>query len=110
MTNIREMSFAEYVQTKQQLRESISKTPIYKQQYSVFKYCRLPLGESRDDSTHVNCKPKHVIEVTWRYISEDVSPELVSICVPHAEFDGNTYQTSDNMRKWLKGNTRELYS
>ena len=105
------LTFKEYVESKEQLKAALKETPIQNTTYVVNKYCKLPLGESKDSKEFVLLKPKHKIVVEWKY--EDImSPDVVSVSFVDVK-DVDTGAKSkvlwekSRFRKWLLKNTRE---
>ena len=107
----KKLTFKEYLESKQKLREAIEKTPRRQAEYNVYKYCKLVIGESKDEKEYVNLKPNQTITVEWLY--EDVDdPTVISI-----KFDGvkdkdagdeyETFWSGERLLKWLGRNTRE---
>jgi hypothetical protein len=106
------LTFKEYLESKNQLREAASSIPKRTAQYNVRKYCKLVVGESTDDKEYINLKPQNKIFVEWLY--EDVDdPTVVSI-----RFDGvknvdieeehkSTWR-GERLLKWLSRNAKEL--
>ena len=106
------LSFKEYLQSKEKLLEAAEKNiPEQVVEYSVRKYCKLVLGESKQDKIYLPLKPKQLISVRWLY--EDIeNPTPLSI-----NLDGNTetpeesrfktFWEGEKLRKWLSRNTRE---
>jgi hypothetical protein len=105
------LTFKEYLDSKEKLREAVSKTPQRTATYNVRKYCKLIVGESKDSKDQVALKPTHRIVVDWLY--EDIdNPTIVSITfegvkeiLPDDEF--NTYWDGVKLMKWLNRNTTE---
>lgn len=109
--NDRKLTFKEYLDSKEQLREAVSKTPRRNAEYTVRKYCKLVIGESKDEKDYVPLKPKHKVFVDWLY--EDVdNPTILGIRfegVRTVDSDGEfqTFWSGDKLLKWLVRNTRE---
>lgn len=105
------LSFKEYLASKEKLREAVSKTPQRVATYSVRKYCKLVIGESKEEKSQITLKPNHKITVDWLY--EDVdNPTPVSLKFSGlkdvAEEDSfNTYWQGVKLQKWLARNARE---
>ena len=108
---MKKLTFAEYVQSKNQLCEALGKTPQRISEYTVQKYCKLVVGESKETKEYVSLKPKHKIFVEWLY--EDLgNPTILGI-----KFEGVSSVDSDEehesfwegakLQKWLHRNTRE---
>ncbi len=106
------LTFKQYLATKDQLREAIKQTPVRKAEYVMRKYCKLPVGESKDDKQYIALKPKHKLIVEWNH-KELENPDLMSICFDDVEGVDKTeefksFWSDDRFKKWLLRNTREL--
>jgi hypothetical protein len=106
------LTFKEYLASKDKLREAITQTPVRKAEYVMRKYCKLPVGESKDEKEFIALKPKHRLIVEWHYTDLN-NPELVSICFedvngvsPDDKYA--SYWSDERFKKWLFRNTREL--
>lgn len=62
------LSFIDYLKTKEQLRTALTETPYKVSKYCVTKYCKLELKES---SIILALKPNHKLIVEWLY--EDIN-------------------------------------
>lgn len=108
----KKLTFKEYLDSKEKLREAAKNTPQQTSEYKVRKYCKLVVGESKVDKEYINLKPKQTIIVEWLYNNID-NPTVVSI-----KFDGvrnidpsNEYETfweGERLLRWLHRNTKEL--
>jgi len=106
------LTFKEYLASKDTLREALKQTPVRKAEYVMRKYCKLPVGESKDDKQYIALKPKHILIVEWNYRDFD-NPDLVSICFENVdevnqEEEFTSFWSEDRFKKWLLRNTREL--
>lgn len=107
------LSFKDYLDSKEQLREAINNTPKRTAEYSVRKYCKLPVGESKEEKEYVNLKPKHKIFVEWLYENTD-NPTILSIKFDGvqnkpAEEEHKALWQGERLLKWLLRNTREEF-
>lgn len=61
------ISFKQYFESKQKLKAAGEDCPKYIKEYTVSKYCKLPLLEEVDseEKTYVSLKPKDSIEIFW---------------------------------------------
>ena len=106
------LTFKQYLSSKEKLREAIKNTPVRKAEYIMRKYCKLPVGESKEDKQYIALKPKHKLVVEWNHRELD-NPDLVSICfenvdeVPNEE-EFKSFWSDERFKKWLLRNTREL--
>lgn len=108
---MKHLTFKEYLESKEQLREAVSKTPKQTSTYQVVKYCRLVIGESKENKTTVSLRPKNRIIVEWEYLDVD-NPIPLSIKFDGARdvdpFDDHkTFWQGDKLQKWLWRNTKE---
>lgn len=105
------LTFKEYLESKEKLREALRNTPQRDAEYVVRKYCKLVVGESKEVKEYVALKPNQKILVEWVYNNLD-NPTVVGI-----RFDGVrdidsedeflTYWDGIKLQKWLLRNTRE---
>lgn len=110
--DMKKLSFKEYLESKQQLLQAISESPIQTLSYDVVKYCKLVVGE-KDDKQHIALKPKNQIVVEWKYLDVNSTPEPISIRFENTKDvneseDYNTYWSGEKLKKWLSKNTTEL--
>lgn len=102
------ISFKQYIESKTQLLEAVRKTPSQTIEYSVRKYCKIPLGESKDSKEYIPLKPKQKIIIEWLYITVD-NPIPVSIQFTHLEEQNfETFWAGEKLQKWLSTNARQL--
>lgn len=99
------ITFKQYLDSKQKLREAIELTPVSIVQYTVRKYCTLALGESSEDRVNVSLKPKQGIIVEWRYDDIDNPTinyiRLEGVDKVDAEDQLNTFWRGEKLTKWL---------
>jgi hypothetical protein len=107
----KKLTFKQYLDSKEKLREAVNRTPKRTAEYTVRKYCKLVVGESKEEKEYVNLKPKHKIFVEWLYENTD-NPTILSIKfdgvkdVPTNEERKSLWQ-GERLLKWLLRNTRE---
>jgi hypothetical protein len=105
------LTFKEYLTSKEKLREAIAKTPQRIATYSVRKYCKLILGETKEEKSQITFKPNQKIIVEWLYenIDNPTPVKLNFIDVKDIEPDENfeTYWQGQKLLKWLNRNARE---
>lgn len=105
------LSFKQYLDSKEQLRNAVANTPISVIEYEVRKYCTLAVGELEEDKVVVGLKPKQRIVVEWYYDDID-NPTPTSIqFVGLSNIDENekqsTFWSGTKLRKWLNRHTTE---
>lgn len=104
-----QLTFKQYLDSKEKLREAVKTTPQRTVEYSVKKYCRIPVGPTKENRTYISLKPKHKIVVEWLYQDID-NPTVVNLA-----FEGATdvtekyptFWTSGKLTKWLQRNAIE---
>ena len=106
------LTFKDYLASKEKLREAIAQTPIHKATYSLRKYCKFPVGESKEEKQFISLKPKHEVIVEWLYNDVD-NPTAVSLTFENVDgVDGEekfkAFWSDARLRKWLDRNTREI--
>lgn len=105
------LTFKEYLESKEQLREAIRNTPVVVKEYYVRKYCSIALGESDDDKRTIGLKPKHELLIEWRY--DDINnPSPQWIKFKNVKDLEETEQFapfwhSQKLQKWLMRHTKE---
>lgn len=103
------LTFKEYLDSKDRLRQAIQETPIASTYYVVKKYCKVRIGESRTARQEVALKPKQTIIVEWRYDDID-NPEPVSIILDDINSDEKpVYWTGQKLKDWLSKNAIEEF-
>lgn len=107
----KKLTFKEYLDSKQTLREAVNNTPHRVATYQVNRYCKLVIGESKECKQQINLKPKQKILVEWQYDNLE-NPTIIGI-----NFEGvkdidsqeqfASYWKGEKLQKWLLRNTRE---
>lgn len=98
------LNFSDFLQSRNQLLQAAAKNPNVCMQYTVTKYCKIPLGESKEQREYVSLKPKDVITVEWLYDDgADCDPSPSSIKVN--EHNHSHFYTYERLLSWLQTNT-----
>ncbi len=106
-----DLSFKQYLDSKQELRKAIENTPVSITEHEVRKYCSIAVGDSKEEARIVGLKPKQKLVVEWRYdVLED--PTIVHIKFQKVQALDETEQfsmfwTSKKLKKWLARHTKE---
>ena len=106
------LTFKQYLDSKQKLREAVKNTPVRKAEYIMRKYCKLPVGETKDEKQYIALKPKQKLVVEWNHRDLE-NPDLLSICFEGVEGvaedeEFQSFWSDDRFKKWLLRNTREV--
>ena len=104
------LTFGQYLSSKERLIEAIKQTPIQTTEYVVVKYCKLPMYDG-DNKCVAALKPTNAIIVEWEYSSIE-SPTIISIRVLgnpgiNEDCDHTTLWEGDRTKRWLFKNTVE---
>lgn len=105
------ITFKQYLESKEKLKKAIKESPVRIATYSVKKYCKIPVGESKDEKEYVHLKPKQKIIVEWKYTDIN-NPDVLNVRFDDVtEVDSNDEYTAlwsnNKLQTWLKQNTRE---
>lgn len=106
------LTFKEYLKSKETLREAINDTPKQKKEYLISKYCKLVVGESKEEKEQINLKPSNKIIVEWLYADIDEPTPLnimfEGVCSEVDSEKHATYWQSYKLQRWLLRNTEHI--
>lgn len=107
------LTFKEYLHSKDRLREAAQNVPERTARYTINKYCKIAIGETKKEKEYINLKPKQFVEVDWLYESID-KPSVISIRFTGVDgiTEGEEFSIlwgHDRLEKWLTRNTRETF-
>lgn len=104
-------TFKDYLASKEKLVEAIKLTPKQTVKYDVNKYCKLVVGESKDEKEQINLKPNQTIVVDWLYEDIDNPTPLKitfeNVCPTINSKEYTNYWQARKLQKWLLRNTIE---
>jgi len=107
------MTFKDYLNSKNRLREAVREVPQHTATYTVKKYCKLTIGESKSLKEHVNLKPNQQIVVDWLYENVDnptiIALRFIGVEQILSETNHNAFWEGSRLMKWLSRNTREEF-
>lgn len=105
---IKKLTFKEYLESKEKLKKSVERIPEQTIIYTISKYIRLPVGESKDDKTLISLKPRDRIHI--HLIHEQLNSPIVKSIM----FEGvtgiddtqkyNIYWSAQKLLYWLTRN------
>ena len=105
------LSFKEYLASKDQLLDAVHNTPKRTATYTVRKYCKLPIGESKDTKDVVPLKPKQIVFIEWLYENHDnptpVNVKFKGVDKIDSSIKHNVFWKGSKLAKWLIRNTKE---
>lgn len=98
------LSFKDYYESKQELKQQNESTVRFKTTHDICKYCKVPfiLSESK---VYVPLKPRDAITVEWKRTGNDIVPLTFNI-------NGIEYLPSWNpskMKTWVQQTTTQLF-
>ncbi len=96
--------FMDFLQSRNQLLAAVKKTPNVGMHYKVVKYCKMPLGESKEVREYISLKPNDLITVEWLYNEGVESNPLPSVIKVNDQTFAHFY-TYDRLISWLQTNT-----
>jgi hypothetical protein len=104
------LTFKQYLESKQQLKQALSNIPVAVSEHEVIKYCSVVVGESKEESKNIALRPKQKIIIEW--CLDDLSNPTIN----YIQFDGvnsvntkekfNTFWEGIKLKKWLKRYTK----
>ena len=101
----KKLTFKEYIESKQILKSATQNSLRVLTQYSMLKYCKLPLVEQFDseEKQYVALKPKDVIEILWE--CDDSIMRVKSILIMEEEKKYYPSWNDKKMHEWVQANT-----
>lgn len=104
------LTFKQYLETKEKLREALTKIPKQSITYSMTKYCKMIVGE-KEDKIYIPLKPKNEITVEFLYEDEN-NPTVLGVNVDNADDidpdeQYNVFWESKRFIRWLDKNTQK---
>lgn len=106
------LTFKDYLASKEKLREAIQQTPVRQATYRLRKYCKFPVGETKELKEYIALKPKQEVIVEWHYADID-NPTAISMSFKNVdginlEQKFKAFWSDERLQKWLLRNTREV--
>lgn len=107
------LTFKEYLESKQRLREAAEKAPRQTVTYTINKYSKLVIGESKEDKSYISLKPKHKVELDLLYEDIDnptvLAIRFIGVDSILSETEHHTFWEGKRLLNWLDRNARELF-
>ena len=106
------LTFKQYLESKEQLRKAIDNVPVSISEYEVIHYCTIPLGEFEEDKVSINLKPKQRMVVEWQHDSVEeptpISIRFIGVQSLNEDDEQQTLWTNGKFQKWVRRHTREV--
>ena len=105
---MKHLSFKQYYDSKEQLKKAGVENIRSHVEYSITKYCKIPVMESfNDEKVYLSLKPKDTVKILWEYESE--TPILKKlVIVLDEEKEVIPCWTSNKMYEWADANCRQM--
>lgn len=102
----------QFIDSKTQLLEALQRDPIHRATYEVTKYCKVPVGESKESKQYIPLKPKQRIIIEWKYNNDDLESIPHPLSIEFEFMNENsihqTFQSGEKLRKWIYTNAHEV--
>lgn len=105
---MKKISFAEYLNSKEKLREAVTRSPQRVTAYQIKSYCRL-MVESNGSKQYLPLCPRQIVKVIWLYenrrkpIPIRIYFENVKSVDPDLRF--YTHWSGEKLTNWLNKNS-----
>ena len=110
---VEKLTFKEYLDSKDRLREAVEKAPRQTVTYTINKYSKLVIGESKESKSYINLKPKHKVELDLLYEDIDnptvLAIRFIGVETILAEAEHKTFWEGKRLLTWLDRNGRESF-
>jgi len=101
-----QLSFKQFLDSKEQLLKAINNPPVNVLEYEIRKYCTLYVGDSQETKELISLKPKNKIIIEWLY--EDLNdPQPINIQFEGLDYSDEyvTFWSGTKLNKWLSRHT-----
>jgi len=108
MANIR---FREYYESKERLIAAADDSLRNIVEYSMTKYCKIPVYESVEDNqkVYISLKPKDQIHILWEYQDlENPTPKTITFIIEGENKKFFPCWNNNKVQTWVEKSSREL--
>ena len=101
------LSFKDYLNSKEILRDAASSVPRVNSEYEMRKYCQFPVREG-EDKEYLALKPKDRINILWEYLINDEVPLPIKVEITSDDDDTKRVLPcwgKSKLVEWLQSNT-----
>lgn len=101
------MTFKEYYDSKEILREAAASVPRINSEYEMTRYCQFPILAEDDDKEYLSLKPKDRINILWEYLRTDDTPFPVKVEIVSDEDTQRVFPCwgKSKLLTWIQKNT-----
>lgn len=105
---MKQLTFKQYYENKDILKRAGIENVRTHIEYSITKYCKIPVMESFDkDKTYLALKPKDTVKILWEYESD--TPVLKKlVIISETEQELIPCWTSQKMYEWASTNCKQI--
>ncbi len=104
-----QLTFKQYLESKEQLLRVIEKAPITIQEHLIKKYCSIPVNEQDGEKIMVHLKPKNKLIVEWDYTNKDkpipLSVKFEGVIGLYEEDSYELIWNDEKIRQWILNNS-----
>lgn len=108
--HMNKFTFSQHLESKKVLLEAGNNIKKFTKEYTITKYCKLPVYENRGDENkvYVSLKPRDTLQICWEYTRDD--EDIVKIRYMILENEDKVYPAwaTEKMDRWSKNNAQEL--
>lgn len=105
------LTFAEYWKSKDRLIDACDEVPRIVSEYTLSKYCKIPVYELHDldNKTYVSFKPNDLIKIHWEYHNlQEPTPKFIDICTEGNNISYSPCWNNKKMIQWVELNSSKL--
>lgn len=111
----KQLTFRQYLDSKDQLRKAIENTPVSIIEYEVRKYCSVSVGETKEEAETISLRPRQKLIVKWRYDNIlNPTPDYIKVLGIDEDMisegedeEQQVFWTGYKLQKWLLRHTQE---
>lgn len=106
------LSFKDYYDSKESLREAANSVPRVNSEYEMKKYCKFPVLADDEDKEYISLKPKDRISIVWEHVNNGSDSVPIATKVEITFEDEETKRVmpcwgKSKLITWIQKNTVE---
>lgn len=103
---MKKLSFKEYYESKQKLLKASENLPQVTVEYTIKKYCKIPIRVEGEDKDYVALKPKDIVKILWEFPNpKSTSPNAKNMLINEQQYSPSW--SSDKLRRWVSSMAEE---